>query len=211
MHLFSSASTLCAITALMLAFGSIAYAEGDANDSDAKQEEANTPPSANADETADETADDPAGKAPGKAAGPQRQKGRRMRGQAQGRGGFPPGMAELRLLKEMSKELGIDEKGTAKLDAMSEEFRAEESRLTDEMSKATKKVSTLLDQGRPDKKAVLEASRAASAVGQETRQLRLDLTMSVRALLTDEQLTKFMKQRTEAMQSRRRRGGRPRK
>jgi len=199
---------LCGAAALLLAIGSPAPADAEENAPSEKaaqaDSEANAPGAKAAEAGTDEAAQQakPTAKKDGT---PQRRGGRPR----QGRGpafGFPPGMAELRLVNEMSAEIGVDEELSKKLDVMAKEFRAEESRLTEEMREATTKVSKLLDTGRPGDKAVIEAATAASAVARETRLNRLRLTLKLRSLLTDEQLAKFMEMRTKAMKARKGKG-----
>jgi len=194
-------SALWAIAALILAIGSVAYAEGDADAPDAKESDAKATPTAQQPAAGNEADASPAQR-------PRKQKKGKGKGRKAQRG-FPPGMAEVRLVQERPEEIGVDQEILTKLDSMAKEFRAEESRLSEEMRKTTAKVSKLLEEGRPNDKAILEASKAASAVGREIRTNRLQLTLNVRALLTDEQLEKFMALRKKAMESNKRRG-RPR-
>ena len=58
------------------------------------------------------------------------------------------------------------------------------------------RVRTLLDEKMPDEKALMEAAGAGSDVARETRRLRLRTSLRVRALLTKEQLEKFMELRS---------------
>ena len=129
-------------------------------------------------------------------------------------GGFPAGLAEARLIKEKAKEIGVNEETLTKLDALTTETRAKESELRARVLEATKKVQALLDKNRPDEKAVLDLSAAASRISRETRVLRLQCSLKARALLTDEQLGKFMEIRRKTMsarqKSRKNRGRRPR-
>ena len=123
---------------------------------------------------------------------------------------FPAGLAEARLVKEKAKELGVSEDTLAKVDALSKETRAQEEELRTRLREATQKVRKLLDENRPDEKALLETSALASKISRETRLLRLQCSLKVRALLSDEQLGKFMEIRKKAMSTRRARGRRPR-
>jgi Spy/CpxP family protein refolding chaperone len=124
--------------------------------------------------------------------------------------GFPAGLAEVRLVKEKAEQIGVDEETLKKLDALSKETRAKEQELRARILEATQKVSKLLDENLPDEKAVLEASAEASGISRETRVLRLQCSLKLRALLTKEQLDKFMEIRKKAMSARRARGQRPR-
>jgi Spy/CpxP family protein refolding chaperone len=124
--------------------------------------------------------------------------------------GFPAGLAEARLLKEKAQEIGVGEETLKKLEALVADMRAKEHAARERLGEAIKKVDALLDEGRPDEQALLEASAAASNVSRETRVLRLKGSLKVRALLTPEQLGKFMEIRKKAMSARRGRGQRPR-
>lgn len=128
--------------------------------------------------------------------------------------GFPAGLAEVRLIKEKAKEIGVNEETLMKLDALASETRAKEDELRARVLEGTKKVQVLLDQNRPDEKAVLDLSAAASRISRETRVLRLQCSLKARALLTDKQLGKFMEIRRKTMsdrqKSRKNRGRRPR-
>ncbi len=124
--------------------------------------------------------------------------------------GFPPGLAEARLVKEKAQELGVGEEELKKIEELGKKYREDEELQRAQVLEATQKVSKLLEQGRPDEKAVLAATAIASELSRKTRQLRLQLTLEIRALLTDEQLAKFMVIRKKAMAARRARGQRPR-
>jgi len=131
-------------------------------------------------------------------------------GPRQAERGFPPGLAEARLVKEKAEDLGVKEETLKKLEKLVEETRAKDKELRARLLEATKKVDKLLDQGRPEEKALLEASAAASQISRETRLLKLQCSLKVRALLTDEQLVEFLEIRKKAMSARRKRGRRPR-
>jgi Spy/CpxP family protein refolding chaperone len=127
-------------------------------------------------------------------------------------GGFPPGLPEARLVKDKAQQLGIGEETLKKIEELGKEHREGEERLRAQILEATKKVAKLLEQGRPDEKAVLAAAAVQSEFARETRLLRLTLTLKIRALLTDEQLAKFMAMRTKVLGAQRARGGqRPRR
>jgi Spy/CpxP family protein refolding chaperone len=125
--------------------------------------------------------------------------------------GFPAGLAEVRLIKEKSAEIGVNEETLKKLDELTKETRTKDEALRAELLEATKKTDTLLDTGRPAEKALLETSAAASQISREIRMLRLKCSVKVRALLTDEQLEKFMDIRMKARAGRRKPGKRPSK
>jgi Spy/CpxP family protein refolding chaperone len=131
---------------------------------------------------------------------------------AQGRSrtpGFPPGLAEARLIREMPEEIGVGEETLAKLDKLVAEIRAEDEALQARTVEARNKVQALLDQARPAEKELMAAVGAASGVARQTREHKVKASLRIRALLTDEQLGKFMEIRAKAV-GKRRKGGRPR-
>lgn len=133
---------------------------------------------------------------------------------AQGRDntpGFPPGLAEARLIREMPEEIGVNEETLKKLEELVTEIKAKEKELQAKLVEARDVVEALLDQSRPDEKELTAAVGASSAVMRQTRELYVKSTVRIRALLTKEQLEKFMEIRKKAMKKRRGRGrpGRP--
>jgi Spy/CpxP family protein refolding chaperone len=123
--------------------------------------------------------------------------------------GFPPGLAEARLIKETSKEIGVGEETLKKLEKLVAEIRAEEEKFQAKTREARSKVQALLDQSRPDEPELLAAVGAVSAATLKAREHGAKASLRIRALLTKEQLGKFMEMRKKAME-RRRRGGRAR-
>jgi len=121
--------------------------------------------------------------------------------------GFPTGPAEVRLVEQIAEELDVSEEVLAQLDGLKENYRKEDQRLGQELRKALAAVDSRLAEPRPDEKALLGAAAAAAAIRQEARVLQLRLGLSVRGLLTDEQLTQFMEYRDKAMKRGGRRGG----
>jgi Spy/CpxP family protein refolding chaperone len=124
---------------------------------------------------------------------------------------FPPGLAEARLIKERADVIGVDEKTLEKLEKLVAEITEKEEKLRSETVKSENQVRALLDESMPDEKTLLEAAGVGSDVGRETRRLRLQTSLRVRALLTEEQLEKFMELRKKAIGSRRKPTGRPRR
>ncbi len=122
---------------------------------------------------------------------------------------FPPGLAEARLIKEMPEEIGVDEKTLEKLEKLVEEIKAKDEELTDKTREGRKAVQALLGQGRPDEKELMKVVGANAVWLRQTRELRIRASLRIRALLSDEQLEKFMEVRKRAMTPRRRRRGRP--
>jgi Spy/CpxP family protein refolding chaperone len=116
--------------------------------------------------------------------------------------GFPAGLAEARLIREMPEEIGVDEEMLAKLDKLVEEIRAQDEQLKGKTLEAHNKTSALLDQNRPDEKELMAAVGAASGVARQIRELRVGASLRIRALLTEEQLVKFMEIRKKAVAKR---------
>ena len=112
---------------------------------------------------------------------------------------FPPGLAEARLVKEHAVDLGVGEEALAKLDAIVADVKPREEELREKGAKARSDLRALLDRPLPSEKALMDAAAAVVEVGLETRKLKLRCSLHVRALLTVEQLTKFMKLREEAI------------
>ncbi len=123
--------------------------------------------------------------------------------------GFPPGLAEARLIKEMPKEMGVGEETLKKLEKLVTEIRAKDEELLDKIVEVRSGVAALLDQSRPDEKELIAAVSVAAGVGRQLREGRVRASLRIRALLNKEQLEKFMEIRKNAV-GKRRRGGRPR-
>ena len=124
--------------------------------------------------------------------------------------GFPPGLAEARLIREMPKEIGVGEETLEKLEKLVAEIRAEDDELAGKVVEARLKTEALLDQSRPDEKELMAAVGATAGVMVQIRELRVSASLRIRALLTEEQLEKFMAIRKRAV-GERRRGGRQRR
>ncbi len=127
---------------------------------------------------------------------------------------FPPGLAEARLIKEMPEEIGVDEEMLGKLETLVEEIRAKDKELEGKLIEARSKVMAMLDEARPDEKKLMAAAGVSNGLARQTRELRVGASLRIRALLSDEQIEKFMEIRKTAMEKRskrgRKRGGRPR-
>jgi Spy/CpxP family protein refolding chaperone len=123
--------------------------------------------------------------------------------------GFPPGLAEARLIRTHPEEIGVGEETLAKLEKLVAEIRAKDEELQGKTVEARKAVQALLDQSRPDEKELIAAVGAAQAVARQTREHVVRSTLRIRALLTKKQLEKFMEVRKNAF-TKRRGGGRPR-
>ena len=122
--------------------------------------------------------------------------------------GFPPGLAEARLIRERSEQVGVSEETLEKLEKLAAEVREEEEDLRNRTVEAENKVRVLLDASLPEEKTLMAAAGVGTDVARETRMLRLQTSLRVRALLTKEQLKKFMQLRKKAI-GKRRTGGRP--
>ncbi len=123
--------------------------------------------------------------------------------------GFPPGLAEARLIREMPEEIGVGKETLEKLENLVAEVTAKNEELKGKLVEARNEVGALLDQGRPDEKKLMAAAGAGSELARQTRELRIRASLRIRALLTEEQLEKFMEIRKKAM-GKRRKHGRPR-
>ena len=123
--------------------------------------------------------------------------------------GFPPGLAEARLIRTNPEEIGVGEETLEKLEKLVAEIRAKDEEFQAKTVEARKAVQALLDQSRPDEKELFAAVGAAQDVARQTREHVTRSTLRIRALLTKEQLEKFMEVRKNAFEKRRG-GGRPR-
>ena len=100
---------------------------------------------------------------------------------------FPFGLAEGRLIMEISEDLGLTDETLAAIKTASEAQAAEETKIMEEHSAAWDKLSALLDEGLPSEKSLLEASAAFGETMAAMRNSRLSFTRKVRGLLTTEQ------------------------
>ncbi len=123
--------------------------------------------------------------------------------------GFPPGLAEARLIRQNPEEIGVGEETLAKLEKLVAEIEAKNEELQGKTAEARKALQALLDQSRPDEKELVAAVGAAQAVARQTREHVVRSTLRIRALLTEEQLEKFMEVRKNAF-TKRLGSGRPR-
>lgn len=115
---------------------------------------------------------------------------------------FPPGMAEGRLALSSADQLKLNEKAIAALEELMTKARTEEERLRVLSQEVTATLRALMDTHRPAKAELAQAAERVGAAGSETRELRLQTSMRVRALLTDEQLDQFMLLRAAAFKRR---------
>ena len=122
---------------------------------------------------------------------------------------FPPGLAEARLIREMPEEIGVGKEKLEKLEKLVAEVKAKEKELKAKLVEARNALDALLDQNRPDEKELIAAVSASSAAMRQIRELYVKSSVRIRALLTKEQLEKFMEIRKNAVGKRPRRG-RPR-
>jgi Spy/CpxP family protein refolding chaperone len=115
-----------------------------------------------------------------------------------GRAGTPGGLAEGRLMKKNAKEIGLSEETVTKIEAAIEAGKAEEVKLREQNTAAVEALKEILAQGRPNAKELLAASDKVGEIASKSRKLKMSSVIEMRALLTDEQLEKFMEFRLKA-------------
>jgi len=108
------------------------------------------------------------------------------------RGSVPGGFAEGRLMKKHAKEIGLSEETLKKIDAAIEAGTAEETKLRDESTAAIDEMHKLLEESRPSQKELLAAAAKVGEIATKSRNLKVKSVVEMRALLTDEELAKFM-------------------
>jgi hypothetical protein len=124
--------------------------------------------------------------------------------------GFPPGLPEARLAKSNAEELKLNEETLAALEVLTTEGEAEEERLRALTVKVHTALGRLVDTQRPEQAELAVIAEGVATAARDTVSFRMQTSMRVRALLTDEQLTQFMQLRKEKFNNRRanRRGSR---
>jgi Spy/CpxP family protein refolding chaperone len=115
-----------------------------------------------------------------------------------GRGNIPGGLAEGRLMKKNATEIGLGEETLKKIDAAIEAGVAEETKLREQSTAAIDELNKLLAQNRPSEKELRAASGKVGEIASKSRELKINSVVAMRALLTDEQLAKFMEIRQKA-------------
>lgn len=115
-----------------------------------------------------------------------------------GRASTPGGLAEGRIMKRNAKELGLSEDTVSKIDAAIEAGKAEEAKYREENRAAIEALNEVLSQGRPNEKKLMAASARVGESAAKSRELKMRTVIEMRALLTDEQLEKFMEIRGKA-------------
>jgi len=108
------------------------------------------------------------------------------------RGNIPGGFAEGRLMKKHAKEIGLSEETLKKIDAAIEAGTAEETKLREESAAAIEELNTLLAENRPSEKKLLATAGKVGEIASKSRVLKVKSVVEMRALLTDEELAKFM-------------------
>jgi Spy/CpxP family protein refolding chaperone len=115
-----------------------------------------------------------------------------------GRASTPGGLAEGRMMKRNAKELGLSEDTVTKIDVAIEAGKAEEAKYREENRAAIEALNEVLSQGRPNEKKLMAASAKVGESAAKSRELKMRTVIEMRALLTDEQLEKFMEIRGRA-------------
>jgi Spy/CpxP family protein refolding chaperone len=118
--------------------------------------------------------------------------------QRAGRGSTPGGFAEGRLMKKKAKEIGLSEETVTKITAAIEAGRAEEEKLREESKGRIVALDELLKKSRPSEKELIAAANKVGAMAEKSRALKMKSVVEVRALLSDEELAKFMEIRNKA-------------
>ena len=104
---------------------------------------------------------------------------------------FPFGLAEGRLMEELSEDLSLTEETLTAIQAAAKEQSAEEAKIMEEYAVTWDKLNALLDEPLPAEKALFEASTAFGEAMAKMRNSRLRFTRQVRGLLTAEQLESY--------------------
>jgi len=115
-----------------------------------------------------------------------------------GRASTPGGFAEGRLMKQKAKEIGLSEETIKKIDAAIEAGRVEEAEFREQSTAAIEALNIVLAKNRPGEKELMAASDKVGVAASKSRDLKMKSVIEIRALLTDEQLAKFMEIRQKA-------------
>ena len=118
--------------------------------------------------------------------------------QRSGRASTPGGFAEGRMMKRKAQEIGLSEDTVKKIDDAIKAGRAEEEKLREENVAAIEALNKILSQPRPSEKELMAASDEVGKTAEKSRDLKMKSVIEIRALLTDEQLEKFMELRQKA-------------
>ena len=105
---------------------------------------------------------------------------------------YPPGISEARLIQQRAEALELSPETIEGVNKLITDAEAAGQQRLKESSEAMKKVQALLDEPLPDEKSLGAAGRAAGEIAMRMREEQLKVTVRVRALLTEEQLVKFM-------------------
>ena len=123
---------------------------------------------------------------------------------------FPAGVPEGRLMKDKAKELELSPETIAAIDDIVKGMRAKGAELRTEGLEAFGKMRDLLNESSPDEKTILKSVRAVGEIESQERVQRVQGTLALRALLSPEQLEKFIELRSKAQPRRQGQQRRPR-
>jgi len=118
---------------------------------------------------------------------------------------FPPGLPEVRLATSNADQLELSDETLAALAALITEVQPEEERLRALTIEVHSALGKLMGTERPAKAELVRVAEDIAGAARKTVTLRMQTSLRVRELLTDEQLTRFIQLREDAFNKR---GGR---
>jgi Spy/CpxP family protein refolding chaperone len=118
---------------------------------------------------------------------------------------FPPGLPEVRLATSNADQLELNDETLVALEALIVEVQPEEEQLRALTIEVHSALGKLMGTERPAKADLARVAEDIASAAQKTVTLRMQTSLRVRALLTDEQLTRFIQLREDAFTNR---GGR---
>jgi len=118
---------------------------------------------------------------------------------------FPPGLAEVRLATSNADQLELSDETVTALNALIAEVQPEEERLRALTIEVHSALAKLMGTERPAKAELDGVAEGIAGTARKTVTLRMQTSVRVRGLLTDEQLTQFIQLREDAFNNR---GGR---
>lgn len=118
---------------------------------------------------------------------------------------FPPGLPEVRLATSNADQLELSDETLAALNALITEVQPEEERLRALTIEVHSALGKLMGTERPAKAELVRVAEDIAGAARKTVTLRMQTSLRVRELLTDEQLTRFIQLREDAFNKR---GGR---
>jgi Spy/CpxP family protein refolding chaperone len=116
-----------------------------------------------------------------------------------------PGLAEVRLVERNAKKLELDEKTVAAVQALAEETRARDEKLSEQMREERLKMGDLLNEALPEEAALMKQAAAVSSLALDMQKHQLTTSLRLRKLLTPEQRNELQELRKNVRQPRRRR------